>query len=70
VQIAKMSKSALAKEQILMKAQQLQYEYLAFRERTNIEAVLATMLAEKTQQVNSKQKLQAIANTPETPAAG
>ena len=52
--IAKMSKSALAKERVILQAQQLQYQYIAFRERTNIEAMLATLLAEKTAQIQKQ----------------
>jgi hypothetical protein len=53
-QIAKMSKSALAKEHIILQAQQLQYQYIAFRQRTNIEAILATLLAEKSEGLQKK----------------
>lgn len=53
-QIAKMSRSALAKEHIILQAQQLQYQYIAFRQRTNIEAILATLLAEKSEGLQKK----------------
>ncbi|MBU2755231.1 hypothetical protein HFU84_08535 [Acidithiobacillus sp. CV18-2] len=53
-QIAKMSKSALAKERVILQAQQLQYQYIAFRERTNIEALLATLLAEQSDAIQKQ----------------
>lgn len=59
--IAKMSKAALSKEHIILQAQQLQYQYIAFRQRNNIEALLATLLAEKTDGIQ-KQVNQSIIN--------
>lgn len=43
--------AAIQKQMVLMQAQALQYQYIAFRERTNMEALLATLVAQQTQQV-------------------
>jgi len=51
VKLQALHKAAVQKQMVLMQAQMLQYQYIAFRERTNIEALLATMLAQQTQQV-------------------
>ncbi len=65
--IAKMSKSALAKERVILQAQQLQYQYIAFRQRTNIEAILATLLAEKTDQLQKQVNASIINNVSSGP---
>lgn len=49
VKLQALHKSAVQKQMVLMQAQELQYQYLAFKERTNIESLLATMLAQQTQ---------------------
>lgn len=54
VKLQDLHKAAVQKQMILMQAQSLQYQYLAFRERTNIESLLATLLAQQTQQVMRK----------------
>jgi hypothetical protein len=51
VKLQTLHKAAVQKQMVLMQAQELQYQYIAFRERTNIEALLATLLAQQTQQV-------------------
>ncbi|WP_414041581.1 hypothetical protein ACJU26_05850 [Acidithiobacillus sp. M4-SHS-6] len=67
--IAKMSKAALAKERVILQAQQLQYQYIAFRQRTNIEALLATLLAEKTDAIQKQVNRDIIQNVSSGPAA-
>ncbi|MBU2838955.1 hypothetical protein HF670_05140 [Acidithiobacillus thiooxidans] len=54
VKLQDLHKAAVQKQMVLMQAQALQYQYLAFRERTNIESLLATLLAQQTQQVMRK----------------
>jgi hypothetical protein len=66
--IAKMSKSALAKERVILQAQQLQYQYIAFRQRTNIEALLATLLAEKTDGIQKQVNRSIVGNVASGPA--
>ena len=51
VKLQALHKSAVKKQMVLMQAQALQYQYIAFKERTNIEALLATLVAQQTQQV-------------------
>uniref|UniRef100_E6QJF1 Uncharacterized protein n=1 Tax=mine drainage metagenome TaxID=410659 RepID=E6QJF1_9ZZZZ len=68
-QIAKMSKSALAKEHIILQAQQLQYQFIAFRQRTNIEALLATLLAEKTDGIQKQVNRSIVNNVASGPAS-
>ncbi len=51
VKLQTLHKAAVQKQMVLMQAQALQYQYLAFRERTNMEALLATLVAQQTQQV-------------------
>ena len=67
--IAKMSKAALAKERVILQAQQLQYQYIAFRQRTNIEALLATLLAEKTNAIQKAVNASIVNNVSSGPAA-
>ena len=66
--IAKMSKSALAKERVILQAQQLQYQYIAFRQRTNMEALLATLLAEKTGEIQKQVNRSIVGNVSSGPA--
>lgn len=66
--IAKMSKAALAKERVILQAQQLQYQYIAFRQRTNIEALLATLLAEKTDAIQKQVNRSIVNNVASGPA--
>lgn len=47
--LAKLSGAALQREVVLLQAQNLQYQYLAFQERTAIESLLATLLAQQTE---------------------
>lgn len=68
--IAKMSKAALAKERVILQAQQLQYQYIAFRQRTNIEAILATLLAEKTDAIQQQVNKDIINNVSSGPSHG
>ncbi|MBU2769364.1 hypothetical protein HAP94_25195 [Acidithiobacillus ferrivorans] len=68
-QIAQMSKSALAKEHIILQAQQLQYQFIAFRQRTNIEALLATLLAEKTDGIQKQVNRSIVNNVASGPAS-
>lgn len=68
--IAKMSKSALAKERVILQAQQLQYQYIAYRQRTNIEAILATLLAEKTDALQKQVNKDIINNVSSGPSNG
>ncbi|MBN6739034.1 hypothetical protein JKG47_00455 [Acidithiobacillus sp. MC6.1] len=67
--IAKMSKSALAKEHIILQAQQLQYQYIAFRERTNIESLLATLLAEQSNAIQKQVNKSIVNNGATGPAS-
>lgn len=55
VKLQTLHKSAVQKQMVLMQAQELQYQYIAFKERTNIEAILATMLAQQTQHTMRKE---------------
>ena len=66
--IAKMSKAAIAKERVILQAQQLQYQYIAFRQRTNIEALLATLLAEKTEGIQKQVNHSIVSNVSNGPA--
>ncbi len=66
--IASMSKSALAKERVILQAQQLQYQFIAFKERTNIEALLATLLAEKTDRIQKQVNRSIVGNVASGPA--
>lgn len=47
--LAKLSGAALQREVVLLQAENLQYQYLAFQERTAIESILATLLAQQTE---------------------
>ena len=51
IQLQTLHRAAVQKQMVLMQAEELQYQYLAFKERTNIEALLATLVAQQTQQV-------------------
>ncbi|MBU2853360.1 hypothetical protein [Acidithiobacillus ferriphilus] len=55
VKLQALHKSAVQKQMVLMQAQALQYQYIAFKERTNIESLLATLVAQQTQQVMRKE---------------
>ena len=55
VKLQALHKSAVHKQMVLMHAQALQYQYIAFKERTNIESLLATLVAQQTQQVMRKE---------------
>ena len=47
--LANLSGAALQREVVLLQAQNLQYQYIAFQERTAIESLLATLLAQQTE---------------------
>jgi hypothetical protein len=47
--LSKLSGAALQREVVLLQAENLQYQFLAFQERTAIESILATLLAQQTE---------------------
>jgi hypothetical protein len=52
-----------------LQAQQLQYQFIAFRQRTNIEALLATLLAEKTDGIQKQVNRSIVNNVASGPAS-
>ena len=54
VKLQALHEASIEKQRLLMVAEKLQKDYIAFRERTNEEAALATLLAQQTQQAMRK----------------